>query len=78
MPSPELLYQLYKDDFDGACQEHTTFILTLHPHVTGHRAPIHHLDQLIAYMKSKSGVWLATCEQVARYVKTAQRLHAPV
>jgi peptidoglycan/xylan/chitin deacetylase (PgdA/CDA1 family) len=72
MPSPELLYQLYKDEFDGAYQDRTMFILTLHPHVTGHRAPIRHLDQLIAYMKSKPGVWFATCEQVARYVKAAK------
>jgi peptidoglycan-N-acetylglucosamine deacetylase len=72
MPSPELLYQLYKDEFDGAYQDRTMFILTLHPHVTGHRAPIRHLDQFIAYMKSKPGVWFATCEQVARYVKAAK------
>jgi len=72
MPSPELLYGLYKDEFDGAYEEDTMFVLTLHPHVTGHRAPIRHLDQFIAYMKSKPGVWFATCEQVARYVKPAQ------
>ena len=28
-----------------------------------------HLDELVAYMKSKPGVWFATCEQIARYVK---------
>jgi len=28
------------------------------------------LDQLIAYMKSKPGVWFATAEQIARYVKS--------
>jgi len=69
MPSPELLYQLYKDEFDGAYEQRTMFVLTLHPHVSGHRAPLHHLDQLIAYMKSKPGVWFATGEQIARYVK---------
>ena len=69
MPSPELLYQLYKEEFDGAYEQHTMFVLTLHPHVTGHRAPMRHLDQLITYMKSKPGVWFATCEQIARYVK---------
>jgi peptidoglycan/xylan/chitin deacetylase (PgdA/CDA1 family) len=73
MPSPQLLYQLYKDEFDAAYQEGTMFILTLHPHVTGHRAPMHHLDGFIAYMKSKPGVWFATGEQIARYVKTAER-----
>ena len=70
MPSPELLYQLYKDEFDGAYQDRTLLVLTLHPHVTGHRAPIGHLDKLITYMQSKPGVWFATCEQVARYVKS--------
>jgi peptidoglycan/xylan/chitin deacetylase (PgdA/CDA1 family) len=69
MPSPELLYQLYKEEFDGAYEQRTMFVLTLHPHVSGHRAPLHHLDQLIAYMKSKPGVWFATGEQIARYVK---------
>jgi peptidoglycan/xylan/chitin deacetylase (PgdA/CDA1 family) len=71
MPSPELLYQLYKEEFDGAYEQRTMFVLTLHPHVTGHRAPLHHLDQLISYMKSKPGVWFATGEQIARYVKEA-------
>jgi peptidoglycan/xylan/chitin deacetylase (PgdA/CDA1 family) len=69
MPSPELLYQLYKEEFDGAYEQRTMFVLTLHPHVTGHRAPLHHLDQFIAYMKSKPSVWFATGEQIARYVK---------
>jgi peptidoglycan/xylan/chitin deacetylase (PgdA/CDA1 family) len=71
MPSPELLYKLYKDEFDGAYEQRTMFVLTLHPHVSGHRAPLHHLDQFIAYMKSKPGVWFATGEQIARYVKQA-------
>jgi hypothetical protein len=47
------------------------FVLTLHPHVSGHRAPAEQLDRLIAYMKTKPGVWFATCEQVARYVANA-------
>jgi peptidoglycan-N-acetylglucosamine deacetylase len=71
MPSPELLYQLYKGEFDGAYREGTTFILTLHPYLSGHRAPMEHLDSFVAYMQSKPGVWFATCEQVARYVKNA-------
>jgi peptidoglycan/xylan/chitin deacetylase (PgdA/CDA1 family) len=69
MPSPELLYQLYKDEFDGAYKEGTMFVLTLHPYLSGHRAPMRHLEEFVAYMKSKPGVWFATCEQVARYLK---------
>jgi peptidoglycan-N-acetylglucosamine deacetylase len=71
MPSPELLYQLYKDEFDGAYEQGTIFVLTLHPHVTGHRAPMRHLEQFVTYMQSKPGVWFATGEQIARYLKTA-------
>jgi peptidoglycan/xylan/chitin deacetylase (PgdA/CDA1 family) len=68
MPAPDHLFQLYKEEFDGAYDEGTMFVLTLHPHVVGHRAPAHQLDQLIAYMKSKPGVWFATAEEIARYV----------
>jgi len=69
MPSPELLYQLYKGEFDGAYKEGTTFILTLHPYLSGHRAPMAQLDAFVAYMKSKPGVWFATCTDVTRYIK---------
>ena len=72
MPSPEQVFQLYRDEFDGAYEQGTTFVLTLHPHVTGHRAPMKYLEQLVVYMKSKPGVWFATCEQIARYVKSAK------
>jgi len=76
MPSPERLFQLYREEFDGAYEQGTLFVLTLHPHVTGHRAPMHYLEQLIAYMKSKPSVWFATGEQIARYL-TEQRQAKP-
>jgi peptidoglycan/xylan/chitin deacetylase (PgdA/CDA1 family) len=69
LPSPELLFKLYRDEFDGAYREGTLFVLTLHPYVSGHRAPMKYLDELVAYMKSKPEVWFATCEQVAQFVK---------
>jgi hypothetical protein len=28
-----------------------------------------HLDELIAYMQSKPGVWFATCGELAEYVQ---------
>src|SRR5580692_3356810 len=54
MPSPDLLFQLYKQEFDGAYKEGTVFILTLHPYLSGHRAPMQHLDNLITYMQGRS------------------------
>jgi peptidoglycan-N-acetylglucosamine deacetylase len=69
LPDPDLVYQIYKAEFDSAYQERTLFILTMHPHITGHRSRIAQLDKLVTYMKSKPGVWFATLEQVADYVK---------
>jgi peptidoglycan/xylan/chitin deacetylase (PgdA/CDA1 family) len=69
LPSPELIFKVYQDEFDGAYREGTMFMLTLHPMVSGHRSRIVYLDKLIAYMKSKPGVWFATGQQIADYVR---------
>ena len=68
--NPDEVLAIWKAEFDVAYEERTMFILTMHPHITGHRARVVMLDQLIAHMKSKPGpVWFATHEQIARYVK---------
>lgn len=69
LPSPEQVNQVFQSEFDVAYQEGGLFILTMHPHVTGHRSRVAALEKLILHMKSKPGVWFATHEQVARYVK---------
>lgn len=75
MPSPDLLFRLYREEFDGAYREGTLFVLTLHPYLSGHRAPAQRLDDLIAYMKSKPGVWFATGTQITQYLKRQQSLN---
>ena len=72
MPNPALLYQLYKGEFDGAYAERTMFVLTLHPYLSGHRAPMEQLEQFVKYIKSKPDVWFATAADIARYVKTGK------
>lgn len=69
MPSPELVFEVYRNDFDVAYAEGTLFLLTLHPHLTGMRSRIGYLDSLIGYIKSKPNVWFATAEDIARYVR---------
>jgi peptidoglycan-N-acetylglucosamine deacetylase len=69
LPDPQLVFEVYKGEFDMAYQEHSIFILTMHPHITGHRSRISTLEKLVTYMKSKPGVWFATLEQVAEYVQ---------
>jgi peptidoglycan-N-acetylglucosamine deacetylase len=68
LPSPELVFETFRDDFDGAYQEGTLFLLTLHPHLIGMRSRIGYLEDFIVYMKSKPNVWFATAADIARYV----------
>jgi peptidoglycan/xylan/chitin deacetylase (PgdA/CDA1 family) len=67
----EDVYSIWKEEFDGAYEEGTTFILTLHPQVIGHRYRMQMMDRLVTYMKSRPGVWFATHEEIARHVKAA-------
>lgn len=69
LPSPRLIMKTFKDDFDRAYADGTLFMLTMHPHVTGQRSRMKYLEELVLYMKSKPGVWFATAEDIARYVK---------
>ncbi|GFE82638.1 polysaccharide deacetylase [Steroidobacter agaridevorans] len=69
LPSPELVFKVYQDEFDQAYREGTLFVLTMHPMHTGRRANMFYLDRLITYMKSKPGVWFATGREIAEYVK---------
>ena len=69
LPSPRLIEQTFKDDFDLAYKDGSVYMLTMHPHITGQRSRITYLEDLIVYMKSKPGVWFATAEQIALYLK---------
>ena len=75
MPSPEMVDHVYRDEFEVAYEEGGLYVLTMHPHYTGHRSRARcGSEKLIVYVKSKPGVWFATHEDVARYVKTAATL----
>jgi peptidoglycan/xylan/chitin deacetylase (PgdA/CDA1 family) len=69
LPSPELIFKVYRDEFDVAYREGTMFMLTFHPHVIGRRSRMVHMERLVEYIKSKPGVWFATAEQIALYIK---------
>jgi peptidoglycan/xylan/chitin deacetylase (PgdA/CDA1 family) len=71
--TPDEVFSIWKAEFDGAYEERGVFILTMHPHIIGHRARIAMLDRLVTYMKSRPGVWFATHEQIARHVQGGLR-----
>jgi peptidoglycan/xylan/chitin deacetylase (PgdA/CDA1 family) len=60
------VFEIFKAEFDSAYAEHTMFLLTMHPFVSGHRSRIAQFEKLVAYIKSKPGVWFATCDQIAQ------------
>jgi peptidoglycan/xylan/chitin deacetylase (PgdA/CDA1 family) len=68
--APEQVYGIWRDEFEKAYEEGTMFILTMHPHVIGHRSRIMMLERLIRHMRSRRGVWFATHEDIARFVKS--------
>ncbi|ODU55831.1 MAG: polysaccharide deacetylase [Acetobacteraceae bacterium SCN 69-10] len=66
---PSAVEEIFRAEFDGALAERGLFLLTMHPHVIGHRSRIVLLERLIRYIKSRGPVWFATHEQVARWCK---------
>ena len=71
---PSGVEEVFRAEFDGAYAEGGMFLLTMHPHVIGHRSRIALLDRLVTYMKAKGDVWFATHEEVARHVKAEAAL----
>jgi peptidoglycan/xylan/chitin deacetylase (PgdA/CDA1 family) len=67
--SPRDVMQVWIDEFDKAWEEGTMFLLTMHPHISGHRSRIVALEGLIEHMKAKGGVWFGTHEEAALYVR---------
>lgn len=67
--NPRDVAQVWIDEFDRAYDEGTMFLLTMHPHISGHRSRIVALKLLIDHIKSKPGVWWGTHREAAEYVK---------
>ena len=67
--SPREVAQVWIDEYDKAWEERTMFVLTMHPHVSGHRSRIVALELLIDHIKKKGGAWFATHKQAVDYVK---------
>jgi peptidoglycan/xylan/chitin deacetylase (PgdA/CDA1 family) len=64
---PSGVFEVFQAEFDGTYEERGLFVLTMHPHVIGHRSRIRMLDRLIEYIRGHDDVWFATHEDIARY-----------
>ena len=67
--SPRSVMRVWMDEFDMAWEERTMFLLTMHPHIVGHRSRIVALEGLISHMKAKGDVWFGTHADAARWVR---------
>ena len=77
--NPRDVARVWMDEFDKAYDEGTMFVLTMHPHISGHRSRIVALEQLIAHIETKGAgkVWWATHGAVAEYVRREAKLGEP-
>ena len=81
--SPREVAQVWIDEFDKAWEERTMFVLTLHPHVSGHRSRIVALELLLAHIRRVQArhpgtVWFGTHGAAAEYVRTTAKLGEPI
>jgi peptidoglycan/xylan/chitin deacetylase (PgdA/CDA1 family) len=67
--SPRDVAQVWIDEFERAYTEGTMLVLTMHPHISGHRSRIVALELLIAHIRTRPGVWWGTHREAAEYVK---------
>ncbi|MBT5220530.1 MAG: polysaccharide deacetylase [Woeseia sp.] len=75
--NPRDVLQVWIDEFDRAFEEGTMFLLTMHPHVIGHRSRIVVLEELIKHIKTKEGVWFGTHAEAAHWVREQAGMDQP-
>jgi peptidoglycan/xylan/chitin deacetylase (PgdA/CDA1 family) len=68
----EKAYQLWSEEFVGLYHYGGAFVLTMHPEVIGRPARVLMLERLIDFIRSHEGVWLTTCEDIARHYLSLQ------
>ncbi|MGI9334988.1 MAG: polysaccharide deacetylase family protein [Gammaproteobacteria bacterium] len=67
--APSTVLEVFTHEFDGAYAENGLFLLTMHPHIIGHRSRMGLLEELIRHIRGHDGVWFATHARVARHCK---------
>ncbi len=78
--NPRDVARVWIDEFDKAYEERGMFLLTMHPHVSGHRSRIVALELLLAHIRTKAAgtVWYGTHAAAAEYVRAQAKLGEPV
>jgi peptidoglycan/xylan/chitin deacetylase (PgdA/CDA1 family) len=80
---PQTVLDIFRRELDVAFEEGGLFLLTMHPHVIGHRSRLWILEEIIAAAKAKGSVWFATHAEIAAYcaagagIKQVDRVASP-
>jgi len=72
--NPQDLLRVFKAEFDVAYAEGTMFLLTMHPHIIGHRSRIVMLRELIQHMNEKPDIWYGTHESAVRWIRQQAKM----
>ncbi len=70
---PDRVVRMWSREFKGLYEENGLFCLTMHPWISGRAGRVDALRELIAYIRTFSGVWWATCGEVAEWAAGGER-----
>lgn len=66
---PSAVEEIFVAEFEGARAEGGLFLLTMHPHIIGHRSRLPLLERLVERMQATGECWFATHADVARWCR---------
>ena len=77
--APRDVARVWMDEFDRAYAEGGMLVLTMHPHISGHRSRIVALELLLAHIKARRAgtVWFGTHAAAAEHVRREAGLGEP-
>lgn len=61
---------VWREEFDGIRRLRGSYVLTMHPEVSGRPSRIALLDRMIAYVRSHGDAWITTCAEIAAHAGT--------
>jgi peptidoglycan/xylan/chitin deacetylase (PgdA/CDA1 family) len=64
---PEAVFDIFRRELEVAHEEGGLYVLTMHPHVIGHRSRIWILEEIVRLAKALPGTWIATHAEIAAY-----------
>lgn len=67
---PDRVVRMWSQEFEGMYAENGSFVLTMHPWISGRAGRLLGLEQLIRFMRSFPGVWFTTVGEIAAWAES--------